>query len=152
MIIDELAEHDCRAVLAQASVGRLGYCSNSQPYVVPVCFGFDNDSIYVFSTFGQKIESMRSNPEVCLQVDEITSKSEWVSVVVHGKYDELSDPRRSVERARAREALEKEHRWWLNALAERRARVSDLLIEPIFFLIHIDSMTGLKASEGPAPR
>lgn len=152
MTISELPEDQCRAVLARASIGRLGCCFNSQPYVVPVCFGFDSDSIYVFSTFGQKIEWMRSNPEVCLQVDEITSKSEWVSVIVHGKYDELRDPQRSVERARAREVLEKEHRWWLNALAERRERVSDLLIEPLFFRIHIDAMTGLRANEEPGPQ
>lgn len=52
----------------------------------------------------------------------------------------------------ARDVLEKEHRWWLNALAERRERVSDLLIEPLFFRIHIDAMTGLKASEEPGPQ
>ena len=152
MTLSDLAENECRALLAQVSIGRLGCCFNSQPYVVPVCFSFADDSIYVFSTFGQKIEWMRSNPQVCLQVDEIKSKSEWMSVIVNGKYDELRDPLRSVERARAREVLEKEHRWWLNALAERRARVSDLVIEPLFFRIHIDSMTGLKASEAPGPQ
>lgn len=150
MTISELAENECRAVLARVSIGRLGCCFNSQPYVVPVCFSFADDSVYVFSTFGQKIEWMRSNPQVCLQVDEIKSKSEWMSVIVNGKYDELRDPQRSAERAHAREVLEKEHSWWLNAIAERRARVSDLLIEPLFFRIHIDSMTGLKASEEPS--
>jgi uncharacterized protein len=152
MTIADIAEDQCRAVLARGSIGRLGCCFNSQPYVVPVYFAFADDSIYVFSTFGQKIEWMRSNPAVCLQVDEITSKSEWVSVIVDGKYDELRDPQRSAERAHAREVLEKRHRWWLNAVAERRARVNDLLIEPLFFRIHIDSITGLKATEETGPQ
>jgi nitroimidazol reductase NimA-like FMN-containing flavoprotein (pyridoxamine 5'-phosphate oxidase superfamily) len=55
----------------------------------------------------------------CSLPDEITSPSEWVSVIVivKGGYDELRDPQHSVERAHAREVLEKQHRWWLDALA-----------------------------------
>lgn len=151
MTISEIAERECRAVLARGSIGRLGCSFNSQPYVVPVYFAFEGDFIYVFSTFGQKIEWMRSNPKVCVQVDEITDQSAWVSVIANGLYEELPEQQRSAERAHAREVLEKQHRWWLNALAERRAKVNDLLIDPLFFRVRIDSVTGIRAMDDGEP-
>jgi uncharacterized protein len=87
---------------------------------------------------------MRQNPKVCVQVDEITNQSEWVSVIANGAYEELPGPADSAERTHARRLLEKQHR--LNALAERRAKVEDLLIDPLFFRIHADSMSGLRAT------
>lgn len=153
MMINKITEKECRAVLARGSIARLGCCLDNQPYVVPIFFAYEPDYIYVFSTFGQKIEWMRRNPKVCVQVDEIANQSHWVSVIANGTYDELPDPQHSVERTHARKLLEKQHRWWLNALAERRAKVNDLLIDPLFFRIHTDSITGLRASaNGEAAR
>jgi nitroimidazol reductase NimA-like FMN-containing flavoprotein (pyridoxamine 5'-phosphate oxidase superfamily) len=43
--------------------------------------------IYALSTVGQKIEWMRQNPKVCLQVDEIANQSEWMSVIANGTYE-----------------------------------------------------------------
>jgi nitroimidazol reductase NimA-like FMN-containing flavoprotein (pyridoxamine 5'-phosphate oxidase superfamily) len=86
---------------------------------------------------------MRANPKVCVQVDEIANQSQWVSVIANGTYEELGEPQSLVESTHARQLLEKRHRWWLNALAERRARGNDLY--PLFFRIHTDSMTGLRA-------
>ena len=36
---------------------------------------------------------MRAQPEVCLQVDEISSPADWRSVMVHGTFEELRDDR-----------------------------------------------------------
>lgn len=145
MVINEMSEKECRAVLARTSIGRLGCSLDNQPYVVPVYFACEGDYIYSFSTFGQKIEWMRANPKVCVQVDEITSQSRWVSVIATGHYQELPHPQHEAERAHARTLLEKQHHWWLNALAERRIKVRDELIAPLFFRIHIDSLSGLDA-------
>jgi uncharacterized protein len=89
---------------------------------------------------------MRSNPKVCVQVDEITGDSEWTSVIVNGRYQELAEPQYAAECARARNLLEKRYHWWLEALAERRTEVNDDLIVPLFFRLRIDSMSGLCAS------
>jgi hypothetical protein len=70
MIINEISADDCRAVLERASVGRLGCALNNEPYVVPIYLAFESDYIYVFSTFGKKIEWMRENPKVCVEVEE----------------------------------------------------------------------------------
>jgi uncharacterized protein len=146
MVIQEMTGEECRALIARASTGRLGCALDNQPYVVPVYLAYDSDFMYVFSTLGQKIEWMRLNPKVCVQIDEIATESQWASVVANGRYQELADPRFVLERAHARELLEKHHRWWLNSLAERHQKLTkDLLIEPVYFRVQIDSMTGLYA-------
>ena len=149
MMINELSEKECLAIVARSSIGRLGCSLNNEPYVVPIYFAYDEDYIYVLSTVGQKIDWMRQNPKVCIQVDEIANHSEWVSVIATGTYEELPGPADGPERTHARRLLEKQHYWWLNALAERRAKVDDLLIDPLFFRIFVGSMTGLRATAKP---
>jgi nitroimidazol reductase NimA-like FMN-containing flavoprotein (pyridoxamine 5'-phosphate oxidase superfamily) len=144
MVVHEMTEKECRALLARAAMGRLGCSLDNQPYVVPVYLAYEPDYIYVFSTFGQKVEWMRANPKVCIEIDEITNESQWASVVANGRFQELNEPRYAAERAHARELLEKRYQWWLNALAERRMKsTDDLLIATLFFCVRIDSMTGL---------
>ena len=145
MMVDGISEKECRDVLARATIGRLGCSLDNQPYVVPVYLAYEPGHFYVFSTLGQKIEWMRANPKVCLEIDEITSPSEWVSILANGRYQELPEPQFADEHARARELLGKRHQWWLSALAERRRTSDDLSVEPLFFRIDVDSMTGLRA-------
>jgi uncharacterized protein len=147
MMINVVNRKECQEVLAHASIGRLGCSLDNQPYVIPIYFAYENDFIYVLSTFGQKIEWMRSNPKVCVQVDEIANQSQWVSVEVNGVYEELPEPQHATERAHARTLLQKRYRWWVNALAERQAKTNEAMIKPIFFRIRISSMTGLRAEE-----
>ncbi|HVN20864.1 MAG TPA: pyridoxamine 5'-phosphate oxidase family protein [Dongiaceae bacterium] len=149
MRIDELDQTTCREILSRASFGRLACSLNDQPYVIPVGFAYEAEQIYVFATLGQKIKWMRSNPKVCLQVDEITGKSDWVSVIANGEYQELPEPQFEDERNHARKLLQQRHHWWLNAVAERRIQMSDHEIKPLFFRIRATSVTGLRAtSEG----
>ena len=145
MVIKEMTQEECGEFLASASLGRLGCSLDNQPYVVPLYFVYEPDNIYVFSTFGQKTEWMRANPKVCLEVDEITSQSEWRSVIASGRYQELPEPRYTAEREHARSLLERHHRWWLNPLGERQLRLGNHSITPVFCRIHIDTMTGLVA-------
>lgn len=146
MRIDEMNEAECRELLARVSVGRLGCSLDNQPYVVPVGIAFESDYIYVFSTLGKKIKWMRENPKVCVQADEITSQSDWASVIANGNYQELPEPRFVDERAHARNLLQKHHHWWLNSLAERRIELRDQQISPIFFRIHVVSLSGLRGA------
>lgn len=147
-MINPMTEKQCSEMLSRLSLGRLGCALDDQPYVVPIYFAHDGKAIYVLSTLGQKIEWMRANPKVCVQVDEIVSEAQWASVIVNGRYQELPEPEYADEHAHARQLLEQRHRWWLNAMAERLMKSSDPLIEPLFFRIHIDSMTGLCAVPG----
>ena len=66
MRIIEISQAECRELLERVSIGRLACSLDNQPYVVPVAFSYEPESIYVFSTLGKKIEWMRQNPKVCL--------------------------------------------------------------------------------------
>ena len=90
---------------------------------------------------------MRANPKVCVQTDQIENQGEWISVVVNGEYEELSEPQYSVERKHARSLLAKRYHWWLNALGERQMKVDDKAIEPLFFRVRIQSMSGLRTAD-----
>jgi uncharacterized protein len=145
MTVNEMTKEECEAFLAGASLGRLGCSLDNQPYVLPIYFAYDASYVYVFSTFGQKVDWMRGNPKVCVEVDEIANQSQWTSVIASGHYRELPEPEYTAEQEHARKLLGDRYRWWLNALAERQLRLGDDLVAPLFFRIHVDSITGLRA-------
>jgi nitroimidazol reductase NimA-like FMN-containing flavoprotein (pyridoxamine 5'-phosphate oxidase superfamily) len=145
MTINEMTKEECGAFLAKSSLGRLGCSLDNQPYVLPIYSAYDSGYVYVLSTFGQKIEWMRANPKVCIEVDEIVTESQWTSVVASGSYEELPEPQYAEERKHAEKLLAKHRGWTQNALGERQLRMGDNLIDALFFRIHVDSMTGLRA-------
>lgn len=93
MVIREMSKEECLQMLAGTRVARLACAREDQPYVVPVYFGYDerDQCLYGFTTPGQKIEWMRSNPRVCVEIDEITANDQWMSVVAVGHFEELPD-------------------------------------------------------------
>ena len=84
MRIIPISRQECSELLQRVSIGRLACSLNDQPYVVPVAFSYEPDCIYIFSTFGKKIEWMRKNPKVCVEVTTSGPNSEWTSVIVSG--------------------------------------------------------------------
>lgn len=145
MQVIPISHQECSELLKRVSLGRLACSMDNQPYVVPVAFTYEPNSIYIFSTFGKKIEWMRQNPKVCLQADEIGNRSNWFSVIVTRTYCELSKSQNPSQREHALELLAHNSQWWKNPLAERREQISDLSIEPVFFRIAIKTMSGLRA-------
>jgi nitroimidazol reductase NimA-like FMN-containing flavoprotein (pyridoxamine 5'-phosphate oxidase superfamily) len=152
MLLEQMTENQCHAAFERASFGRLGISDDDQPYVVPVYFAYEAGYVYILSTQGQKIESMRRNPKVCLEFDDIAGETEWISVIALGRYQELIEPQFSAERARARTLLERRPSWWQPAFAERELKAGRELIDPIFFRIHIDSISGLQAISENTPK
>ena len=71
MFIHELSADECRKIMSEATLGRLGCARLGQPYVVPISFVCDGDYAYSVSMVGQKIEWMRENPLVAVEFDEI---------------------------------------------------------------------------------
>jgi uncharacterized protein len=109
MEIREMSREECLRVLAGARLARLACTHENQPYIVPVYLAYDKASgcLCGFTTPGQKIEWMRANPLVCVEVDEIATYDQWVSIIVMGHYEELPEttgndeaPLRAPERVR----------------------------------------------------
>jgi len=91
MLVSEMGRHESSDILARVGFGRLACAHENQPYIVPIYFAYEPDHLYGFATMGQKIEWMRLNPLVCVEVDEIHSDVDWTSIVVKGRYEELPE-------------------------------------------------------------
>lgn len=58
------------AVIEDATVCRLAMADESGPYLVPLCFGFRDDTLYFHSAGeGRKLGILRKNPRVCFELD-----------------------------------------------------------------------------------
>ena len=103
MRIHALSTEECVDFLRDRSLGRLACSHLDQPYIVPIHFAFEPERrrIYAFSSVGQKVEWMRQNPAVCVEVDDIKDKDHWTTVLVFGRYRELrASSRKNAEERR----------------------------------------------------
>ena len=147
MFIRKMSESECRKVLKRTNLGRLGCAHDNQPYVLPINLELDDQYLYGFATFGQKIDWMRKNPLVCFEVDEVTDQNSWISVIVFGRYEELpNEPNYEEARGRALELLQKRAMWWEPATISKGHTDWTHFAEPIVFRIRIESMTGHRAN------
>lgn len=181
MQIREMSRAECLGVLAEARLARLACAFQNQPYVIPVYLAYHQPAggepcLYGFTTQGQKVEWMRANPRVCVEVDDVASSSQWVSVVVFGHYEELpAAPANNVGRPPAHQTVEVHegaaefselgseqllaHRllqaqgtWWEPATTARAASAHRDTAEafiPIFYKVRIDQVTGHAAIQCP---
>jgi uncharacterized protein len=93
---------------------------------------------------------MRSNPLVCVEVDDILSHFRWSSVIVLGRYEELPDtPAYREVRLQAQVRLEKGALWWQTAYAASQVRGESHASDALFYCIHIDKITGRRATADP---
>ena len=178
MLVDEMSRDECLRELADAPVARLACAAENRPYVVPVYLAYfkaadGDDLLYGFTTMGQKVEWMRANPRVCVEVDRVSSPTQWVSVVASGQFEEIPNvheqvvgraPARNslVGRRRSRAAawepaneqllahklLEARAMWWEPASTvrtgiENSERPHDVL--PVFYKIRLTQVTGYRA-------
>jgi len=151
MRITELSGKECRELLARQGMGRLGCARDNQPYIVPIYFSAEGDNLFCFATLGQKIEWMRSNPLVCIQADEIRSPSEWKSVVVFGRYEELlDDAGHEQARKHAITLFSRRDFWWVGAYAADAVRNHAGDPMPVIFCVHMAHISGHRADPDPS--
>jgi len=114
---------------------------------VPFYFAYQNNSLYGASTVGQKIDWMRKNPLVCVEVDEVESPQKWISAVVFGRYEELPDtPEYHRERAVAHNVLQKQRMWWEPGYVKTILHGTERPLVPVFYRISIGHITGHRAT------
>jgi nitroimidazol reductase NimA-like FMN-containing flavoprotein (pyridoxamine 5'-phosphate oxidase superfamily) len=144
MLIHELTPNECREILKRTNLGRLACARDNQPYIIPIYFDFDGDYVYSFATQGQKIEWMRANPKVCMEVDDIVDQFHWTTVVVLGRYEELPPgPDHEAARRRAQELFQKRPEWWLPGSAKLIAKEHHT---PVVFRISVGRLSGRRAA------
>jgi len=146
MVIYDLTPEECRKTLERESFGRLACASGNQPYIVPIYFAYKGEYLYGFSTVGQKIEWMRANPCVCVEIDAVTSADRWLSVIITGQYEELPDISEWDEEViEAYELIRKRGLWSQPAYVSAVHRDPSQRPTLVYYRIHIDKVTGRRA-------
>ncbi|NOT46942.1 MAG: pyridoxamine 5'-phosphate oxidase family protein [Acidobacteria bacterium] len=89
--VQEMTNREIDEVLLRVGYGHLACARDNQPYVVPVHYAYEKPNIYVYTTEGMKTDIIKTNPRICLQVEEVVANDDWRSVVVTGSAERISD-------------------------------------------------------------
>ncbi len=91
VMIENLEIRECKELLNNNYIGHLAFISQNEPYIIPITYYYNqvNNSIVSYSAEGHKIEAMRKNDAVSIEVEEIKSVNNWRSVSIHGTFEEL---------------------------------------------------------------
>ena len=150
MVIHNMTPEESLKALERGHFGRLACVRGHEPYIVPIDFAYQGGYLYGFSTVGQKIEWMRANPCVCVEVDAVTDRDQWLSVIVTGSYEELPDtPQLEQKALAAYELIRRRALWWQPGYVSGLFRDPAHLPAPVFYRIRIDKITGRRAFPDP---
>jgi Predicted flavin-nucleotide-binding protein len=138
----ELTQNEIDELLYAENIGHLGGYITGRSYILPINYAYDGEYIYGCSLDGVKIQMLRTNPEICFQVEQILDGANWKSVLVWGTYQELHGE----EAAQALQLITRYLTMQIasgNALHEIKAKRPDNT-QPkiIIYRIHINEMSG----------
>ncbi|MDU8885681.1 pyridoxamine 5'-phosphate oxidase family protein [Yeosuana sp. MJ-SS3] len=144
-----LEDKEIQFILENNYIGQLGYIYNNRPYVIPITYFFDKESniIICYSGDGHKMNAMRKNNAVSLQIGEIKSVTNWKSVLVHGTFEQHFG-------SNAKAYLHKFSLGIKDIILEKEQKKANFISEfsskiykdniPAVFLIRITEITGKK--------
>jgi nitroimidazol reductase NimA-like FMN-containing flavoprotein (pyridoxamine 5'-phosphate oxidase superfamily) len=89
--IKSLPKEEVFKLFERGHFGHLACHHRNDLYLVPVTYAFHEGFIYSHSALGKKINIMRSNPQICIQVEEVESFFRWKSALAWGEFEELKD-------------------------------------------------------------
>lgn len=151
-MITDLETKECQFILENNYIGHLGYISENKPYVVPITYFFDKkeNQIICYSAEGHKIQAMRKNKQISLQVADIHSVNKWKSVLVHGNTElHFGNEARAylhVFSLGVKNVITETEYQKVNFIREFSSKIEN--DEAAFiFLIKIDSLTGKKRNQ-----
>jgi nitroimidazol reductase NimA-like FMN-containing flavoprotein (pyridoxamine 5'-phosphate oxidase superfamily) len=146
VLIQDMTPDSCFSLLAGTRIGRIACSQGNQPYITPFSFVYDEQFIYGFATVGQKIDWMRANPLVCVEIEHIVTREEWQTVVALGRYQELSNTAEFEEiRVTAHDLLAKLPDWWEPGYANTVHLGAARELTPIYFRVSVDEISGHQA-------
>lgn len=147
-----LTREECYQLLSTNYIGRIGYISRGSPEIIPITYYYDKqqEAVISYSSEGNKITAMRKNPNISFQVDEIKSLTNWKSILILGKFQELSRSDAKVtlhhfSQGVKRVIREKEHLnlTYLKEFSSKVESPNDLIV----YRINIGSIRGKKRME-----
>lgn len=96
--MNELTWDRCLDLLAESRVAHIGVISEDHPYVSPISYVVVGDSICIRTGPGKRVEALRENPRVCVEVSQYDEvNGDWESVIIWGTAEFVEDDRRAQE-------------------------------------------------------
>ena len=145
-MIQDLATKEGKQLLKDNYIGHLSFIAGDWPYSIPITYYYSKgqNTIISYAAEGHKIRSMRENPNVSLEVNEIDSVSHWKSVLVHGKFEELTgiDAKYYLHEFAegVKSLLRRKEKKHVQAISEFSSKIESAEL-PIVYRIIIDDMT-----------
>lgn len=124
--VEEMRKADIEKVLETIRFGHLACSVDDVPYIVPIHYAYQKPDFFIYTTEGKKVEMIRENPKVCLQIEDIADGTDWKSVIVTGEAEQITDFR---EREKVVELIKESNptltpaisiRWMDNWIRENR--------------------------------
>jgi hypothetical protein len=141
----ELTQGEAEELLTRNHVGRLAFSFHDRVDIEPISYVFAGDWLYARTAPGTKLTVVQHHPWVAFEVDEVRSRVDWRSVVVHGTIYFI-DPNRETDRQEYDAAVKILRTADADALTSADATPQrDLL-----FRIHADEIVGRGARPGGA--
>lgn len=144
-----LEEKESLFVLQNDYLGHLSYIYQDRPFVVPITYFYDaiRNVIICYSNEGHKMNAMRNNKRVALNVVDINALTKWRSVMVHGEFEQVfgTDAKAYLHTFSLgiKELVERKELKELNFISEFSSKAVDES-SPMIFVIRIDNITGKK--------
>ncbi len=140
---------DIEDIIKKSSVCRVAFSVDNKPYLVPLCFGYHDKTLYFHSADqGKKLDMLKENPEACFELEcetsIVTAKKacnwglKYKSVIGYGKTVIVED--------------EKERTLGLDAIMEQYSEEkweydAKMLAKTVVFKISIESMSGKQSGD-----
>lgn len=137
----EMPQADAVALLERHHVGRLAYSFRDRVDIEPISYIFYQGWVYGRTSPGTKLHTVQHSPWVAFQVDEVESRFDWRSVVVHGTLYFLDPDGGDREREAYADAVE-----LLRSIDAAVLTPADATPQrSTLFRIHADAITGRAA-------
>ena len=141
-MIKNLDEKAARELLNEQRIGHLGcVLENGEPYVVPVNYLFKDEGIYIHCLPGQKLDALRANGKVCLQVEKIGKSCRWKSAIAFGEFQEVKRMNKKIEILKEF-SIRFEHLTPVEAMIEEQWNLGGLVV----FCLNTKRITGMSES------
>lgn len=138
-------------IIKEADFCNVAMSENNMPYVVPMNFGFDQESLYLHSANeGLKIDILQSNPNVCLGIvndakvektsDVCKTTMKYKSVIIFGKAQFITD---NCEKEKALKIIINHYYGDNRDFVERESKFNQTVLEKIVILkVKIEKIRG----------
>src|SRR5579871_6511575 len=103
-MLGNLSPDEIERLLQRETIARLGCYDGTRTYVVPITYAYVDGNLLGHSIEGLKLEMLRKNPDVCVEVDHVHNLANWSSVIAWGTFEELkgSEAQHALARMQAR--------------------------------------------------